>query len=64
MFYDCIPLNYVKALFLTEPSSDTMKGWLAGVSTTGTFVKSAEATWDVTGAYGIPIGWTVETASY
>lgn len=31
-------------------------------SSTGTFVKNADATWDVTGTSGIPEGWTVETA--
>lgn len=30
---------------------------------TGTFIKNASATWDVTGVNGIPTGWTVETAS-
>ena len=34
-----------------------------GVATSGTFVKSPDATWDVIGADGIPEGWTVETAA-
>ena len=61
MFTYCVKLNYVKALFIDEPSEKTTGDWLLGVSSTGTFVKSKEATWDVWGASGIPYGWTVET---
>ena len=61
MFKLCIVLNYVKALFIDEPSESTTAEWLEGVSFTGTFVKSKKATWDVWGASGIPYGWTVET---
>jgi hypothetical protein len=35
--------------------------WVSGVSPTGTFVKNAAATWDVTGVS--PKGWTVETVN-
>ena len=61
MFKLCIVLNYVKALFIDEPSESTTAEWLEGVSFTGTFVKSKDATWDVRGYSGIPEGWTVET---
>jgi hypothetical protein len=61
MFNGCSNLNYVKALFTTTPSSDYTYYWLNGVSETGTFVKNANATWDVTGVDGVPEGWTVET---
>ncbi len=61
MFRDCINLNYVKALFTDEPSEETTSGWLSGVSSTGTFVKSKDAMWDVRGDDGIPKGWTVES---
>ena len=61
MFYGCTNLSYVKALFTTTPSDDYTKDWLAGVAATGTFVKSAEATWDVVGPNGVPEGWTVQT---
>ena len=33
------------------------------VASTGTFVKNAVATWNVSGEHGVPIGWTVETAT-
>ena len=64
MFYICSNLNYVKAMFTTDPATDTsiLEDWLYGVSSTGTFVKNSAATWDNTAA-GIPSGWTVQTAS-
>lgn len=63
MFSKCPKLSYVKAMFLTEPSSSYTTSWMNQVSATGTFVKNAEATWDVTGVDGVPSGWTVETAT-
>ena len=62
MFRGCTSLNYIKAMFTTTPGTDTMN-WVDGVASTGTFVKNSAATWNVTGVYGIPSGWTVETAS-
>ena len=61
MFNGCTNLSYVKALFTTMPSGDYTRDWLAGVAATGTFVKSADATWDVVGPNGVPEGWTVLT---
>ena len=61
MFSGCTNLNYIKALFTDEPSKETTAGWLSNVSSTGTFVKSKDATWDVRGDDGIPEGWTVES---
>ena len=64
MFNGCTSLNYIKAMFTTAPSGWTYTGsWVQNVSSTGTFVKNSEATWDVSGANGIPSGWTVHTAS-
>ena len=62
MFKGCTNLNCIKAMFTTEPSSYT-NSWVDGVSATGTFVKNANATWNVSGVNGIPEGWTVETAT-
>ena len=61
MFKDCSKLRYVKALFTTSPSEETTKDWLSGVAASGTFVKSRNATWNVTGVHGIPKGWKIET---
>ena len=63
MFYNCSKLNYIKAMFTTKPSSSYTGSWVNGVAATGTFVKNSSATWSVTGANGVPTGWTVETAS-
>ena len=63
MFRNCTSLNYIKALFTTTPSTSYTNGWVQGVASTGTFVKADVATWNVTGNYGVPTGWTVYTES-
>ena len=65
MFDGCRSLNYIKAMFLTEPSSSSTRtsNWVRNVAASGTFVKNSAAEWDLTGSSGIPSGWTVETAS-
>ena len=70
MFNNCSSLNYIKALFLDEPtyynSLSATYSWVRNVSPTGTFVMSKDATWNpedykgVRGEYGIPKGWNVE----
>jgi hypothetical protein len=61
MFNNCSSLNHIEALFTTTPGTNYTNGWVNGVAQNGTFVKSTEATWDVTGVNGIPTGWTVTT---
>ena len=61
IFYDCHKINYIKAMFLTTPVIALTRNWVNGVAATGTFVKNANATWDVTGVNGVPTGWTVRT---
>lgn len=65
MFYGCSSLSYIKAMFLTLPTSyyNQTKNWVNGVSASGTFVKNVNATWNVTGNDGVPAGWTIETAN-
>ena len=47
-------------MFITDQSLNTyLNHWLEGVSSTGTFVKNAAATWTNKQA-GIPTGWTVQ----
>ena len=60
MFHGCSSLNYIKALFTTTPSSSYTNNWVSGVAPTGTFVKSVDATWDVTGNNGVPTEWTIK----
>lgn len=62
MFYGCSKLNYIKALFTTTPSSSYTNTWVSGVASSGIFVKSKDATWNVTGVNSIPSRWTVQTA--
>lgn len=59
MFNGCSKLNYIKALF-TIADGEFIGSWLSGVSPTGTFIKSKDATWTNDEA-GIPTGWTVQT---
>ena len=63
MFTNCASLNYIKAMFTTEPGGSYTYAWVTGVASTGTFVKNASATWTTTGSNGVPAGWTVQTAS-
>lgn len=62
MFESNSNLNYIKALFLTVPGSNYTGEWVKQIAATGTFVKNSQATWNVSGANGVPEGWTVETA--
>ena len=59
IFNNCSGLNYVKAMFTDISAQDCLTGWLDNVSSTGTFIKSKDATWSNADA-GIPSGWTVQ----
>ena len=59
MFEGCTNLNYVKALFTQLYNDNAPYNWLNNVSSTGTFIKSKDATWTNEQA-GIPTGWTVQ----
>ena len=61
MFYKCGLLSSVKAMFKTTPNKEYSGNWLSKVSSKGTFIKNKDATWDVTGDYAVPSGWTVVT---
>jgi hypothetical protein len=60
MFEGCTNLNYIKAMFTTTPGSNYTDNWVKGVASSGTFIKNSNATWNVSGANGIPIGWTAQ----
>ena len=64
MFYGCESLNYIKMLATNISADRCLEDWVYGVSPTGIFVKSKDATWDVRGVNGIPEGWTVITDDY
>lgn len=61
MFRYCSNLNYVKAMFISTPGTNYTNNWLGDVAANGTFIKSSQANWNVSGASGIPSGWTVTT---
>lgn len=61
MFFGCISLNYIKMLATDISAVGCLSSWVYNVASTGTFVKSKDATWDVTGSSGVPEGWTVIT---
>ena len=61
MFNGCTNLNYIKMLATDISARYCLGYWVEGVSPTGTFVKSKDATWDVVGDSGVPTGWTVIT---
>jgi hypothetical protein len=61
MFQGCTSLNYIKMLATDISATGCLSRWVSNVCPTGTFVKSKDATWNVTGVNGIPSNWTVET---
>jgi hypothetical protein len=72
MFYGCVELCKIYAMFTTTPSASYTNGWVTNVNTyppslggdtPGTFYKNKEATWDVSGNNGIPTKWKVVLAS-
>ena len=73
MFSGCTSLNYVKCLARAGMTSNScLFRWLYNVSSTGTFVKSPNATtgstagasqWAYPSINGIPNGWTVVDAT-
>lgn len=65
MFYGCANLNYIKvgATSWNTQYVNHTRGWVQGVSSTGTFVKHATVNIPV-GIDGIPNGWVVENIEY
>lgn len=61
MFDGCKKLNSIKMLATDISAPDSLYCWTRDVAKTGTFVKNAAATWDVTGINGVPEGWTIQT---
>lgn len=59
MFEGCTKLNYIKMLATDISASTCLYDWVNNVSSTGTFVKNKNATWNVTGVNGVPSGWTI-----
>ena len=67
MFANCSSLNYIKAMFLTDPyvvgsGTPYTNDWVYQVASAGTFVMNAEANWRYLHYNNaiIPNGWTIE----
>lgn len=60
MFQGCTSLNYIKMLATNINASNCLNSWVSNVASTGTFIMSKNATWNVSGKNGIPEGWTVK----
>jgi len=61
MFNGCTSLSYIKCLATNTSLYGYTDNWVASVASSGTFVKSGNATWS-TGNNGIPYNWTVQDA--
>ena len=63
MYSGCTSLQYIKCLASTNiDMNNNVRGWVIGVPSGGTFVKSSSATWPTYGDNSIPVGWTVINA--
>ena len=62
MFRNCNSLNYIKCLATNISATTCTSGWVYGVASSGTFVKSPLMSDWTTGNSGIPDGWTVQDA--
>ena len=62
MFEGCTNLTYIKMLATDLDANSCIRLWVENVSKTGTFVKHPDAGL-LRGDSGIPVGWTVETAT-
>lgn len=61
MFDGCTKLNRINAYFLTTPEDKYTLNWLNGVSSSGSFTKNRNATWNVRGTNAVPSNWTIYT---
>jgi hypothetical protein len=59
MFSGCTNLSRIVCLAVTRPTSGTLgtSNWVAGVASSGTFVKARGSSWTAN-VNGVPIGWT------
>jgi hypothetical protein len=62
MFLNCTSLNHITMLATNISAYACLNNWVAGVSSSGTFVKHPDMDSLPTGTDGIPEGWTVEDA--
>lgn len=61
MFNGCSSLSEITMLATDVSAGSCMGSWVNGVSSTGTFYKNKDATWNVSGNSGVPSGWNIIT---
>ena len=59
MFWECNKLSFIQMMAIDISPTSCLNAWTYGVRSTGTFVKSRRAKWNVYGPNGIPPSWTV-----
>ena len=59
MFYGCTKLSYIKCLATNISATNCISNWVAGVATTGTFVKNPSISSWSRGVSGIPLTWNI-----
>lgn len=60
LYHACSSLNYVECMIETIASNNATTGWMNGVASAGTFVKSTAAWWTTAGQNGVPTNWTIK----
>lgn len=63
MFSECENLNNIKCLATDISATNCTFYWVDGVASSGTFTKASSMSSWSSGDYGIPSGWTVQTAT-
>lgn len=59
MLTSCNKFKELTMLATNISAANCLLGWVNAVRSSGTFYKNKDATWTVTGASGVPSGWTV-----
>lgn len=60
MFGGCSKLNCIRMYATDVTGSNCLYSWVNGVAGTGTFIKNANANWDITGSDGVPTNWNIQ----
>lgn len=66
MFEGCVNLAYIEIMATDLINYSSAPDWVKDVASSGTFIMNSAATWnpeDYRNTSGIPVGWTVQTAS-
>ena len=59
MFTRCSKITYIKMLATDISANYCLQNWVSNIASSGIFVKHIDATWNASGASGVPSGWTI-----